>query len=163
MSYIPKYILKRIFPPDGLANLDTTGDGKVDSLRITYLNLISPIEIPDMDLEAEIKNSGVDLNDFSTIAKIKIDGKDIPIKAENISIWFEGEEYTLSNIQKAAGKTVPIGGKLTVVYKYGDIPVLEPGDHEFDVTTVTEGGMNFKIVRPIKPENHNIKFDPAST
>ncbi len=153
-----------MFPENGLANLDTTGDGQPDSLRIEFMNLLSAIEIPDMDLEAEIKNTGVDLKDFSTIAKMTIDGKEIPIKSENIGIWFQGEEYRLDNIQKAAGKIVPIGGKLTIVYKYDDIPVLDQGMHTFDIQTVVEGGgMNFKIERPIKEENHNIKFDGSST
>lgn len=164
MSYIPKYILKRLFPADSLANLDTTGDGAVDAFRIVFVNVISPIEIPENFMD-EVKQAGVDLADFASFAKIELDGTELPVKMKNVTIWFQGEKFTLDNIESAGGRVIPVGGKLTIVYKYHDeIPVLEPGAHEWKLDVhALDNPMNFSLTRDLKAENDNIKFDPSDT
>ncbi|GAB4315453.1 MAG: hypothetical protein Kow0069_17330 [Promethearchaeota archaeon] len=129
MSYVPRYIMKRIVPMDALANYDTTGDGRPDHVGLTYVNLLAPLEIPQ-DLDPD------DL--ISQLKEVAID--DAPLDREAVlagQVWYEGEKFTLENLAAAAGRTVPIGGRLLILLPYpGGLP---EGKHKVRLVTEYQG------------------------
>lgn len=130
MSYIPKYILKRMLPKDCVK---AVGDGGVE---ITMVNVISPISID------EVPENVLDY------VEVKIDDEPLPKdKMANIEIKFDDDVYTLNNAQDALGKTIPVGGKLTItVPEVG----LKAGDkHKVDVTIKTDNPINIGVERKV--------------
>jgi hypothetical protein len=141
MSYVPKYILKRIVPKNGVANLDLSGDGKTDAIGVKYVNIISPLEIPAdssaADILAQFKGVNIDDEWFTDPAKLKL--------------WFDGEILTLNDFDKIAGKTLPVGGMIVIIMeKDGGVPA---GKHEFGMKTEYNGQESHnKLTREVPPE-----------
>ncbi|MHA1338508.1 MAG: hypothetical protein ACTSRZ_01235 [Promethearchaeota archaeon] len=131
MSYIPKYILKRMLPKDCVKSV--AGGG----IEITMINVISPIaieEVPDNVLD---------------YVEIKIDGKEISKdKLAKTTISFEDEIYTLENAKDALGKTIPVGGTLKI--NVPDLGLNAGEEHEFEVTIKTDNPINIKVSRTIQ-------------
>ncbi|MBD3352279.1 MAG: hypothetical protein GF364_12400 [Candidatus Lokiarchaeota archaeon] len=131
MSYIPKYILKRMLPKDCVKSVEGGG------IEIQMVNVISPItidEVPD------------NLLDY---VEVKLDGKDLPDETLNkIEISFEGEVYQLDNAKDALGKTIPVGGKLNL--KVPDLGLAAGEEHEVEVTIKTNNPINIKVKRTIQ-------------
>jgi len=123
MSYVPKYILKRIVPMDAVANYDLDGDGTADHVGVKYVNVISPMQIP-----ADIDPSYL----LSQLKGIWLDGE----KIENVEsglIIYEGKRYAIDNIQEAAGQTIPVGGSFLIMIQYPG--GLSEGMHKIKLTT----------------------------
>ncbi len=100
MSYIPKYILKRLVPKDAV-----TLEG--DEISVEVTNVISPIPIGD--LPGSLKD----------VLYIDLDGETVfsPEKqeiADDVKLFWDGEEYDLETIKQAGGGTMAVGGKLKV-------------------------------------------------
>ncbi len=127
MSYVPKYIIKRIVPPDALANYDLNGDKKADHVGCKYVNVLSPMAIPpDIDPEFLLKQ----------LKGIWLDGKKVEGIREG-AVIFEGKKYSLNNIKEAAGKTIPVGGVLLILIPVpGGLPV---GMHKLKLVTEYNG------------------------
>ena len=116
MSYIPKYLLKRLVPKDAL-RMDT-----VNGIRCAVLavkNVISPLEVP-----AEIPQLPKDLNEF---VRFSIDGEQGDIT--KLMIRAHGKIVTLNNLNDAAGETVDVGEILELCYP----KELTPGEHTVKV------------------------------
>jgi len=130
MSYIPKYILKRMLPKDCVKSTD-------EGLKIQMINVISPItieEIPDNVLD---------------YLEVVIDGNPVgnDVK-EKIEVGFEGEKATFGTLKNYIGRTIPVGGTLDIF-----IPVkgLKSGEeHEFDITIKSDNPFNIKVKRTIQ-------------
>lgn len=129
MSYIPKYILKRMLPADCVKSV---GDG----IEITFLNVLSPItieQIPDNVLD---------------YLELKIDGKEIgnDVKSK-IKISMDNEIATIDNIKNYIGRTIPVGGKLGI-----NVPLaLEKGkEYDFEITIKTEHPFSIKAQRTVQ-------------
>ena len=141
MSYVPKYILKRIVPKNGVANIDMSGDGKADHVAVKYLNIVSPLEIPANanveDLLSQFKGVNIDEEWFSD--------------PKLLQLWFEGELLTLADFDKLKGKTLPVGGKLVIIMeKDGGVA---PGKHKFGMKTEFEGTENHnELTREVPAE-----------
>jgi len=131
MSYIPKYILKRMIPKDAIKALD---DGGVE---IKMINVISPItidEVPDNLLDyIEAKLDG---NEVS---------KDLIAKTE---LEFENDKYQLSNAKEALGKTIPVGGNLII--RIPGVGVKAGEEHEVEVIIKTDNPIDIKVKRTIQ-------------
>ena len=60
---VPTAMMKKIFPPKkSVFTVDTTGDGKVDSIKLVAINVIAPFGIP---AKADLGNINVDEIDAS--------------------------------------------------------------------------------------------------
>jgi len=102
LSYIPKYILKRMIPPDAVKIVD-------DKLQIGIVNVISPLtveNIPDGDLSGYVD--------------IKLDGELVVGEekqsfAEQLELSFEGETSRLLDLKQHEGIVLPVGGNLTII------------------------------------------------
>ncbi len=126
MSYIPKYILKRMVPMDAVKATD-------NGFVIEVTNVISPLsvdEIPD---------------DLSNLISFKVDGKDLPV--EDFKLKHEDLIVDIKNPQGALGATIPVGGKIEIIYEGGKI---EAGTHEFEVNIQADNPISIKLDRELK-------------
>ena len=146
MSYIPKYIIKRIVPADALFNIDLNGDGKVDGTAVKYVNVVTPMTIPaDTDVES-IKKEFVGA---------WIDSEKYPL--EKLMLIYEGKKYTLDNVKNILGLTVPVGGILYIVaLKAGGTPV---GMHKIKICTQYKDQKNeYGVERELTEDRKCVKF-----
>ena len=129
MSYIPKYILKRMLPKNCIVGTD-------DGFAINLVNVISPIAID------EIPDNVVDYIDV-TINGESV-GQDI---LKGLTITFDDITVGLNNIAEALGKTVPVGGKLVI-----KVPKkLDKGtEYEIEVIIKADNPINIKVKRTIQ-------------
>jgi hypothetical protein len=107
MSYLPKYILKRLIPKNAV-KLDD------NMLKVELTNIVSPVPI------GELPGS---LRDILTII---LDDEVVfsPTKQElmdDVRILVDGEEFTIDNIKESGGGVIMLGAKLTfmVPNKFG--------------------------------------------
>ncbi|MHA1273299.1 MAG: hypothetical protein ACTSQP_09325 [Promethearchaeota archaeon] len=141
---IPTFLIKKIFPPDkSVSTIDTTGDGKGDSIKITGYNVVQPITIPK-----EINLGGIELEDFDLSEYCELFLDDIPI---NISknkvnldvirnkflVIIKDEKYTIDELLegKAAGKLLGLGDTISILIKLDEniVNSLKEGHHIFKV------------------------------
>jgi hypothetical protein len=134
MSYIPKYILKRMIPKDAVKLIG-------DNLEITMVNVISPISIDEVP------------DDLLNYLELKVDNE-VVMGAGNegvgsgLQIKAEGKVFTLKNVKEAVGLTLPVGGTLTVVMP--NVKKLEKGStHSFEVTIKTNNPVNVQFEREV--------------
>lgn len=125
MSYIPKYILKRMIPKDAVKNTDYGWSASIT-------NVISPLSVD------EVPDNIVDL--FS----ISVDGEELDVN--NMALAHEDKEVTMENPSDALGVTVPVGGIIEIRYK-GD--KLSPGKHSFKLEIQAGGDMAIEFEREV--------------
>jgi hypothetical protein len=129
MSYVPKYILKRMLPTDCVKSVGT-------GIEITFINVLSPITIE------QIPDNVLDFLEF------KINGKEVANDVKSkIKIAMENEVATIENMRTYIGRTIPVGGKLVI-----NIPLpLEKGiEYDFEITIKTEHPFNIKVQRVVQ-------------
>jgi hypothetical protein len=129
MSYIPKYILKRMFAEDAIKKTDT-------GLEITMLNVISPLsvdEIPD---------------DVENYIEIKIDGEALDTEIiKGVSLTVVGNTYTMDNIKDFVGVVIPVGETIVLNVPVTTVEVGE--EHEFEVTIKTQHPFQIQVKKTI--------------
>ena len=143
MSYIPKYILKRMFPKDKCFRLMSKSGGEATQVRLTMVNVMGAISIPD-----KIDIGGLTTEDLAKGITIKLNGTAINVTKElietGVTIIHSGVEYDWNALfveHKAAGITVAIGDKLAMNITLDDQmkSLLKPGSIEIDVTVEVGG------------------------
>lgn len=125
MSYIPKYILRRLFPKDCIKLVN-------DGIEITFNNVISPLKVEEVP------------EDFFSNYNIKIDSKEVSkdIMA-NVKITLNGKEFTKDNLKSMEGEVVPIGGKIKIFApetEFAGMKAVKGEEHKFHVIISTPGG-----------------------
>ena len=134
ISYVPKYIIKRIIPKDAVVNLDMNGDGKADAVGVKYVNVISPLEIPANISKQEL---------LSQFVSVNIDSE-IYTDFTKLRLWFDNEVFSFGDIDKLLGKTLPVGGfVIIIVDKPGGISA---GMHKFGMKTQYNNQENYNEV-----------------
>nr|MDO8115935.1 hypothetical protein [Candidatus Sigynarchaeota archaeon] len=161
MSYIPKYILKRMVPADSFFNVDKNGDGKADAFGFYIINVISPLAIPaeiPSDPKELAKLAGVD--DLSSLLSVSVDGKELPFDINKVELRYEDKGVKLSNLAAAAGITIPVGGKVVAIYDYpGGLPV---GEHEITIKYGVGGsGGEISVKRELMADRACLKYPPV--
>ncbi|MBD3351674.1 MAG: hypothetical protein GF364_09335 [Candidatus Lokiarchaeota archaeon] len=165
MSYIPKYILKRMFPKNKCLKV-VKKDGK-NYIWVQMVNVLSPITVPD-----KIDIGDFDINTAPDYIDLKINGTDMPVTVEDVkkyvTIWTQGEGYSYDDIlekNKAAGVTIPVGGKLTLLidmdYPGAKDAVTGPGEYEVAVDVSIDSPMSVKVKANLK--DYEVDFDPSDT
>jgi hypothetical protein len=173
MSFkIPAFLIKKIFPPKkSVFTVDTTGDGKADSIQIIALNVIQPFTIPENIDLGEFDLEDFDLTDYGEILldeePLDISKQNINIQAirESVTVYHKGESFTIDEVLggKAGGKTIAMGDKLTILIKLneGDLNKLTVGKHS--ITVEAENIPTLEINFELTDESINLQFDPHST
>jgi hypothetical protein len=116
MSYIPKYVVKRLVPEDGIKKTD-------DGISISVVNVVSAIpadQIPGNPIEfIDIKVNGTALTNE---------------EKENVSIKIDDQTLTLPNLRDAG--TIPIGATVEFSFPTDAYQVGEEITIDFEVPIV---------------------------
>ncbi|MFX1316613.1 MAG: hypothetical protein ACFE9T_12170 [Promethearchaeota archaeon] len=172
-----KVLIKKIFPPKkSVYTLDTTGNGKADSVQIKALNVIIPFVFPE-NIEIgdfNIQNFDVNNIDISKYAKIYLDDEllnlsnevvNFDIIQERIMIYHGGEMFTLKNILegKLSGRTLALGDSISIIIKLdeGSLEKITEGKHIFKIETEFITGIEIHF--ELDKNNMNLRFDPNNT
>ncbi len=134
MSYIPKYILKRMIPKDAVKI-----DG--DDVVIDATNVISPISIDEIP------------DDVLNYLEVQVDGEvvlsgDKPELAKGLKLMFDEKAFTMDNIQDAVGETLPVGGKLKIIFP-NSLGLAAGEEHTVEVLIKTDNPISIKVTRTI--------------
>lgn len=103
MSYVPKYILKRMIPEDGLKKVE-------GGVQLTMVNMITTIPVGEAPGE------------IADLLEIKVN--DEPLTREQITgieVSWEDNKYTMENIRDAG--TIPVNVELKFFVPYPDVEV----------------------------------------
>ena len=128
MSYIPKYILKRMFPEDSFKKVE-------NGIEVTMINVISPLSVDEVP------------DDVVNYIEAIVDGT--PITAEDkekVTISTGDNTYAITNAKEFAGVVIPVGATIKVF-----IPCdLEEGsEHEIGITIKTEHPFELSVKRTV--------------
>ena len=132
MSYIPKYILKRMFPKDAVKKVEGGG------VEITMVNVISPLSVDEVPEDVENYIDGA------------IDGKAIDKAAMKEKLRFtvnDEKTFTYANAQEFAGYVIPVGGKIKIFLPVTDIEAGE--EHEFEIKIATDNPFELSFKRTV--------------
>ena len=130
-QYIPKYIIKRMFPKDCAKKVE-------GGVEITMMNIISPIKVTEEGLPEDIES----------YINAKIDGKPISDEVKKgIALTILDKKYDLNNFQELAGVTIPVGSPIKIFAPYTEVEVGE--EHEVDID-ITETDFKFTVSRVIQ-------------
>ncbi|MHA1731986.1 MAG: hypothetical protein ACTSU5_08575 [Promethearchaeota archaeon] len=166
MTFVPNYLLKRVFPENSFSTVDLTGDGKADALQIQGINIISPISVPE-----HVDLGDFNIDDVGKVASIEVDGKPVKFTKDDLLnglvLWHGGRGYTFRDIMdgKAKGVTIAMGDKLILHFKFEGVAELGPGTHELKVAWDDGSGEPtvITLTREISAANLNVPFDPGTT
>ena len=115
MSFIPKYILKRMFPLDCLKKVE-------GGIELTMVNVISPIAAKDLP------------ENVSDFISVKVDGNDIPRDViQGLVVTANGNKYDASNLKDLNGQVLPIGGSLAFFVPYEGVQAGEEHELALDI------------------------------
>ena len=169
MSFkLPKFLIKKIFPPKkSVFTVDTSGDGKADSLQVKALNMIQPFTIPESINLGEFNINDFDLSEY---AQIKLDEEPIELSKdvvniniirERFKIYHKGTGFTIEEILsgKAGGRMIAVGDSLSVLIKLddGDLQKLTEGTHTFSIEA--ENFPKIEIGFELTKKNMNQKLE----
>jgi len=153
--------------------VDTTGDGKGDSIQIKVINLIFPFVVPkNFELgDFNFKNFDIHNYDFSETVKLLVDDRPINISKDSINfetikdrflIYHKGESFKLDDVLegKLSGRTIALGDTISILIKLDTetLNIMTEGKHEFKIDS--ELVSNLIINFELDDSNMNIKFDP---
>lgn len=165
MSYIPKYILKRMFPKDKSLKV-VKKDGK-SFIMIQMVNVLQPLSVPD-----KIDIGDFDVNSAPNYLDLKINGKDLKVTVENVkkyvTIWAQGKGFNYEDIlvhNKAAGITIAVGGKISLLIDmaYPGVKDLVPGPGEYEVSVNVKLDNPISLTVPATLSEYDVPFNPADT
>lgn len=169
MSYIPKYVLKRMFKRDECMQV-VKKDGK-EYVQIQMINVISPMAIPEGKIDLGNVNLPADIGKF---LKIKVNDADVPVTpkvlTDQVEIYEAGNKHTWDSVMNkgsAGGKTIPVGGKLTLLIEKAAFPanvveMMKPGGiAKVKVEVTLDNPMVIEVEAELKKVG--VDFDPKST
>ena len=172
-----KVLIKKIFPPKkSVFTVDTTGDGKGDSIQIKVINLLLPFVVPkNIELgDFNLRSFDIHNFDFSEYVRLLIDDKPINISKDSIDIetikdrfliYHKGESFKLDEVLegKLSGRTIALGDTISILIKLDteSLNILTEGKHLFKIESdlVSNLIINFEL----DETNMNLKFDPKNT
>ncbi|HMF33220.1 MAG TPA: hypothetical protein VKK79_17475 [Candidatus Lokiarchaeia archaeon] len=168
MSYIPKYIIKRMFPKETALQL-VQYEGE-DFVQLQMVNVLQPLTVPDGPYDLGSVNLPDGVADY---LKLRVNGIDVPVTPEillnDVSIWSQGTKHTWHSIMdenSAAGVSIPVGGKLTLLIRKSAFPqelldLMADGiDAEVALEVKADNPMNFTVPATMHATG---EFDPSNT
>ena len=124
MSYIPKYVLKRMFKKDEALQV-VNKDGE-EWVQLQMVNVISPITVPEGKIDLGGLNLPADVGNFLSIT---VNDMDVPVSesilVNDVKLWESGNEHTWTSIfdeGSASGKTIAVGGKISLLIRKSVFP-----------------------------------------
>ena len=169
-----RVLIKKIFPPKkSILTVDTTGDGKADSLQIRIFNVVMPFMMPEDIGLGDIGMKGFNGRSFnlSDYGKIVLDGESINISSDIIThdslqkrftVYHKGERFTYDEIilGKFGGRMIALGDSINILARLEDedLARFTPGKHSLiiDMDDILQLEIEFEL----NENNTNMKFDP---
>ncbi len=137
MSYIPRYIIKRMIPKDAVKLVG-------DNIVVEMVNVISPITVEGIPPPEEV----------SQYLEVKADGEVIldesmPELVKGLKIGWGDKQFEFINLQSAEGETIPVGDKLIVTFP--NIKGYAVGEtHEYEVNIKSDHPISIKFERELQ-------------
>jgi hypothetical protein len=169
-----KLLIKKMFPPNKcVSTLDTTGNGKPDSIKIQVINVIVPFVVPAKIEIEDFNFQNIDKNNIDPFqfGNIFLDNELISLTKENlkldvlqekIQIFHGNELFTLEDIieNKFSGRTIALGDTISVIIKLDEnsLKKFNEGAHIFKIESdfITGLEINFEL----DEDNMNLSFKP---
>ncbi|GAB4326586.1 MAG: hypothetical protein Kow0069_33180 [Promethearchaeota archaeon] len=130
MSYVPRYILKRMVKEDAIKKVEGGGS-------LTLINMIMP-------LSADLAPSGNPLD----YVQVKINDEMLnKEEMEAIEIHHKGGVYTFATLRDA--DVIAVGDEVTFVLKSDKWDALNVGDEVTIEIMVPEANVNLKVTRAL--------------
>ncbi|MFX0189057.1 MAG: hypothetical protein ACFE8A_15130 [Candidatus Hodarchaeota archaeon] len=137
---VPAAMIKKLFPPKkSIFTVDTTGDGKADSIKIAAVNIFAPFSIP---IKEDLGDINVDEIDPSKYGKLLLNGEDIDISKssknielikQSLRVYHKGESFTFNDTieGKMGGRTIAMGDEIIIIFKLDEsfLGKLTEGKH----------------------------------
>ena len=168
-----KVLIRKLFPPKKCVfTVDTTADGRSDSIQIKVLNLIMPFVIPKKFEYGNINLKEIDNEEFdlSQYGKIFLDDQPLNISNESVNleriqnrilIYYKGESFNFNEIKegKLSGKTIALGDSISILLKLdeGSLEMLTEGKHVFKIESDMISKLEIEF--ELNKNNMNISFD----
>ena len=168
-----KVLIKKLFPPKKCVfTVDTTGDGKADSIQIKVLNLIMPFVIPKK-LEFgkfNLNKINMDKINMAQYGRVLLDDQPLNLSNDNVNLdtiqdrillYHKGESFNINEIKdgKLSWRIIALGESISLLLKMdeGSLEKLTEGKHSFKI----ESDMisNLEIDFELDKSNLNIPFD----
>ncbi len=164
---VPQALIKKILPPKkSISTVDTSGNGKADSIQIKILNVVQPFKIPE---DLGLGNINIDEIDPSAYAKLLLDGETLDISKgsgnvdvikNSLKIHHKGDTFSFEDIlsNKLGGRTIAMGDSISVLLKLEEIYLdkLTEGKHvlKLDSDKLPKVEINFEL----NDKNMNVKL-----
>ncbi len=166
---VPKVMIKKILPPKkAVSTVDTSGDGKADSIKISFLNLLMPFTIPSQEDLGDIDVDEIDPSEYGTIL---LNGEKIDISKgaantelikKSLQVHHKGESFTFYDAigGKMGGRTIAMGDEIIIVFKLEDtlLEKLTEGKHTIGIES--EKFPNIEFGFELTDKNMNQPFNP---
>ena len=172
-----KVLIRKLLPPkECVSTVDTTGDGRPDSVQIKIINLIIPFVIPEeIEIgEFNLRNYNPDDFDISKYGKFYLDNIELNFSKEHVNIdtiksrliiYHKGESFNLDDIieGKLSGRTINLNDSISVFIKLDEdsLKKFTKGVHNFKIESDLVS--NLIIHFELDENNMNVKFDPKNT
>jgi hypothetical protein len=172
-----KVLIQKIFPPkETISTVDTTGDGKIDSIQIKFLNLIIPFVVPkEIEIgDFNLKNFDPTNFNISEYGNFFLDDAPVDFPKESFDlerirdrllIYHKGESFNINEIMegKFSGRTIALNDSIRILLKLEEetLERFTEGTHRFRIESDLIS--NLEIIFELNENNMNIKFDPNNT
>ena len=166
-----------MFPPKKCVfKVDTTGDGKADSIQIKVLNLIMPFIIPKQFKFGNFNLNDINIEEFDLdqYGKVLLDDQPLKISKDTLNlealqnrilVYHNGESFNFNEIKegKLGGRIIALGKSISILLKLdeGTLEKLTEGKHSFKIESKMIS--NLEIGFELDKSNMNIPFDVNNT
>ncbi|MBD3256708.1 MAG: hypothetical protein GF383_16560 [Candidatus Lokiarchaeota archaeon] len=141
---VPKAMIKKMFPPKkSLYTLDTTGDGSIDSVKVSALNVFMPLGVPSQETIGDVDIDALNPSDYGTLLldgeeiDISKDSKNVSLLKDSLKVYHKDEVFSIEDILagKMEGRTIAMGDEISVVFKLDEsvLSKLTKGKHTLTV------------------------------
>ncbi|MHA2393022.1 MAG: hypothetical protein ACXAEX_13855 [Promethearchaeota archaeon] len=163
-------------PKESVFTVDTTGDGKADSIQIKVINLLLPFTVPENIEIGDFKLGSFDFNNInlSEYFSVFLDDRPLNLSKESLnvdtikdyfSLFHKGESFNFDDILegKLSGRTINLGDSVSILITLNPdtLSELTKGPHavKIDSDFISNLIINFEL----DENNMNLKFDPKNT
>lgn len=166
---VPSVMIKKVFPPKkSVYTVDTTGDGKADSVKLVALNVIMPFGIPAKE---DLGDIDVDEIDPSEHGKLLLDGEQMDISKgasninlikESLRVYHKGENFSFEDALggKMGGRTIALGDEILVVFKLDESFLAKLTEGKHTLSLESDKIPNIEIGFELTKSNMNQTFTP---
>ena len=168
-----KVLIKKIFPPNkSVYTVDTTHDGKADSILIRAFNIVIPFELPREIILEGTKNRESDdsilaISDLEVLSiyfdeeRIKLPHQLLENESiqENIYVYHDNSKFSLADILegKLKGRLIKLGDNIDIILRFDEntLRKLTKGNH---ILKIESHLVTLELNLSLTESNFNVKY-----